>query len=349
MAVKHPMLEDLAREVGVSRSTVSRALRNRPGVSAKVRARVTRVAEKLRYVPNHFARSLVLGRTDVIGLVTPPILTMTPRDDAMSRIEALAAADGKRIMHLGYDRTECATLASIARQHRWDGLLLFPISRDMANGDLARVLDDFGIPIVVLETAIPGCVDSVTYDRSYGVRLLLDHAAKLGKRRVAVVGLTTEMQNLAGSPKYCHLSDDLKVREMGLAFTVSFESEILHGLPLFRAARKAADRAFENGCDADLVMGSNDTVAVAVMNSLLDRGYRVPEEIAVTGYDDAEWAGYARPALTTIRRPLEEMMELAWSILKRRLEGDESEIRSVTLLPSLVMRSSTRKERGGLG
>ena len=345
MTARHSMLKDVAREASVSVSTVSRALRGRTGVSAGVRARVTRLAKKLNYVPDHSARSLVLGKTGLIGLVTAPLYEMTPREEALSRLETLARANGKRIVHLSYTHTEVEKVASVAREQRWEGMLLFADALPAAVPESVTFLRDFGMPVILLDGWImdgpDSVMDSVMYDRGYGVRLLLDHAAKLGRRRIGLISGSAEIENDTESGKYYRLFDELKARRMELVFTVSYDCGIRHGAHLFNAARKAVDRGLANGCDADFVMGANDVIAVAAMNSLLDHGYRVPEDIAVTGYDDNEAAVYARPQLTTITRPLEEMVELGWGMLKRRLHGDTAKPKTVSLLPSLVVRGST--------
>ena len=122
-----------------------------------------------------------------------------------------------------------------------------------------------------------------------------------------------------------------------------------HGRELYEAVYRAFREGWQGQYDADCIMTSNDLAAAAAINVLREDGVRIPEDIAVTGYDDTEWSYYLRPPLTTIRRPLEDMMELAWSMLKQRIDGDSRAPRHVTLQPTLVPRASTGAHKGNAG
>jgi LacI family transcriptional regulator len=247
---------------------------------------VARAAKRLNYVPNQLARSLSLGQTNLIGLVTPPIVIMTPQGHALSRIEMLARGDGKRLVHLNYDRSEGSTLLNTVLEQHWRGMLLFPNTPREETAELARSLRKYGVPMVVMGGTGLEDADCVNVDAAYGIHLLVRHAHERGLRRAAVLGYSGEVGSLSTSPKFHTLEADLSNCGMDLASVASYEEMHSHGPRLYRVAYEAFDGALRQGLKADWVIGANDVIAVAAMNCLCARGYRVPEDIAVSGYDD---------------------------------------------------------------
>lgn len=345
MQRKRAMLSDIAEKARVSLSTASRAVRNQAGVSRAVRGRVLRAAEQLNYVPNQLARALAQGRTNVIGLVTPPIMQITSEGATAGRVEALARAAGMGVVHFRYGPAESQLVREIAVKHQWDGVLIFPNAPADVTGALAEALTADGIPTIVIGPAHWRInVDYVSFDREYGVRLLLDHALAQGLRRVALLAAAREVRNLERSVKYDSLEADLRARGMDLAASIPVNLEAQRGPALYRASRDAVADALAGGLQADLLMAANDTVAAGALNALQDRGVRVPEDMAVSGYDDEEWGEYARPALTTVRIPCLEMVDVAWDLLQRRLDHGVGDPQGIVLRPSLVIRKSTSRK-----
>jgi DNA-binding LacI/PurR family transcriptional regulator len=229
---------------------------------------------------------------------------------------------------------------NIALEQHWQGMLLFPNAPDTEIAKLARSLREFEISLVVLGQG-PLDTDSVRLDVAHGIRLLLDHAHEQGMRRICVFGWAGEMQDLARSPKFKSVEADLRYRGMELVAAVGYEELVSHGPALYHTAYRAFEEALGRGLEADLVIGANDVIAIAAMNCLLNHGRRVPDDVAVSGYDDTEHAQYARPPLTTIGSPREEIVELGWGMLRRRLNGEPGAPRAVTVLPTLIVREST--------
>jgi len=339
------MLSDLAKEVGVSISTASRALRNLPGVNPDVRARVERAAKRSNYVPNQHARSLSMGQTNLVALATPPIAEMTPQEEALGRLETLARADGMKLVRVNYERTEIPSLLNSALEQHWRGMLLFPHAPDEEINSLVGQLKEFGIPVVAFNGSQPSEADVVKLDASYGMRLLVDHAHEQGFQRICILGYEGEMNDLPHSLKFHSIERALRHWGMELVAKVGYTERPSHGFPLYETAYEAFDRALAEGLKVDLVMGANDVIALAAMNCLFNRGLRVPDDVAVCGYDDTDHARFARPPLTSMRAPIREMMELCWGMLRGRLAGDIGVPRAVTLLPELVVRASTGAKR----
>lgn len=337
------MLADLAREAGVCVSTASRAMRDLRGVNDRTRETVQRAARRLNYVPNASARSLVLGRSDVVAFATPPMDAETPFDRAAARVEALVRAEGKRLIHITHDHTGCESLIRTALEQQWLGILLIPYVQPHTVTDMARTLLASDIHMVTMLIGVPG-IDGAGYDRAYGVRLLLEHASEAGARTVALIGVEPAPGALLHRDrKFMSLEADVRARDMTLAACVPLPTGEPRGPGLYRLAYEHTAHALKSGLKADYFLGANDTIALGVMHALMDAGLRVPEDAIVSGYDNHECSLYSRPTLTTVERPIDDAVEIAWGLLRRRIAGEKGEARTITLQPRLFPRDSTRK------
>lgn len=337
------MLADLAREAGVCVSTASRAMRDLRGVNDRTRETVQRVARRLNYVPNASARSLVLGRSDVIALVTPPLDAETPPDRAAVHVEALVRAEGKRLIHITHDDTGCESLVRTALEQQWTAMVMIPYVQPHVVTEMAQLLRASGVHVVTVLNVAPG-VDGVGYDRAHGIRLLLDHARSAGVRSVALVGVEpTPGALLRHDAKFRTIETDLRARDMTPSGCISLPLGQPRGPGLYQLAYERTARAWADGLRAEYFLGANDTIAVGVLHALIDAGVRVPGDAIVSGYDNHECSVYARPPLTTVERPVDDAVELAWSLLRRRISGETGEARSVMLQPRLIVRESTHR------
>lgn len=330
---------DVARAAGVSLSTASRAMAEGKGVTGGKRDKVQAAARRLGYLPNLHARSLARKRSDTIGVVTTRDSAFVPVwVEAIGRFEAALCADGKRLTHTLVDQTDAASLIALARQNRWDGLMLSLNLPQAQYAEVVREVNDAGAPLVILGSSFVDYVDSVSYDRPEGVRLLLDHARSLGRSRVGLVGGAPETADFVHSHKFHMLEEDLAKREMSLVFRAPFPyagQDVRTACAAARAAMGEAARA------ADIIIGANDATAMGVMSWLHEQGIRIPADIAVAGFDDLPTSACVWPPLTTVRAPLEALLEVGWSLLRQRLESGRREARGVMLRPRLVARQST--------
>lgn len=337
------MLADLAREAGVCVSTASRAMRDLRGVNDRTRETVQRAARRLNYIPNAHARSLVLGRSDLVAFVTPPIDSETPPDRAAVRVQALVRAEGKRLIHITHDETGCESIVRTALEQQWTAMVIIPYVQPHVVTEMAQLLRASGTHVVTVLNVAPG-VDGAGYDRAHGIRLLLDHARSAGVRSVALIGVEPAPGlMLRHDPKFRNFETDLRARDMSLTRCISLPLGQPRGPELYHLAYRHTARAWADGLRADYFIGANDTIAVGVLHALIDAGVRVPGDVIVSGYDNHECSVYARPPLTTVERPVDDAVELAWSLLRRRIAGETGEARSVMLQPRLIVRESTRR------
>jgi LacI family transcriptional regulator len=309
-------------------------------VTPEMRARVMRAARDLKYVPNHSARALKLGHTGVIGLLTLPT-SDTASEEVVDRFQQLVRAEGKRVMHHSYEAHQIASAVDTALENRWEAVAVN--ARDYPR-TAARLkhLRRMGMSVVILDDPALKEFDRVTYDRHHGVRLLLDHARELGRRRIVVIGTSQEWERPESSRKFKNWHEELAARGLQGVDVISVPTPDVSVPTLFGAARKATDEILQRGVDFDFLICATDAMAAGALSSLLDHGVRVPEAVAVCGYNDEPLAACLRPALTTIQRPQRAMADLAWSILKRRMEGYKGESVLEVLLPRIVVRESTR-------
>lgn len=311
-----PTIVDVARAAGVSKSLVSLAIRNDAGVSAATRERILKVADEIGYRSNHWARSLVAGRTNLVGVLLND-LGNAYNTDIVDAIEDAAALLGLSVVISHGRRTPdvlAARLESLMRLGLDGFVVVSAHTPPRVLADAAR-----SAPVVVIGNprALPDGVSQVRGDDEAGARLAVEHLLSRGHERVAY---------LAGST-----SKTSRIR--AAAYREAMET---HGL----APQEFEDVEFV-GADADAdvrptaVFASNDRTAARLMGRASDAGLRMPEDLAVVGYDDTELATLLRPQLTSVAQPRAEMGRRALEILT---SGD---VAREVLAPELVVRASS--------
>ncbi|MFI0979561.1 LacI family DNA-binding transcriptional regulator [Streptomyces sp. NPDC021093] len=298
-----PTLEEVAARAGVGRGTVSRVVNGSPRVSDRTRAAVEAAVAELGYVPNRAARALAANRTDAIALVVPEAedrFFVEPYFSDILRGVGAALADTEMQLLLtivGNDR-ERGRLAHYLAGHRVDGVLVVSLSSDDPLPDL---LTELGIPAVISgRRSADEPLPWVDADNVSGARQAVAHLAARGRRRIATV---TGRLDIYGAQ--CRLTG---YRD-GLAEA---------GLPVDEALIVPADFTEEGGRAAmetllaqdpapDAVFVASDVMAAGARQVLRARSVRVPEDIAMVGFDDSSIARHMDPPLTSVRQPIEEM------------------------------------------
>ncbi|SIR32728.1 LacI family DNA-binding transcriptional regulator [Micromonospora avicenniae] len=325
-------LSDVARLAGVSVATASKALNDRGEVAPATRERVLRAASELSFQPNALARGLISGRTRTIGLLTDelggrfsmPILLGAENalgNEQMSVLLCDARGDAIRRQH--YIRTLLA--------RRVDGFIVLGDSNDI-RPSLTR---DIPVPVVYVygESADPDDV-SLLADDEGGARLAAEHLVALGRRRIAHV--TGPHSYRAARDRVTGLRAVLEEHGLPLA-----SREPLYGEWSQRWGRHAAHMLLSADPDVDAVFCGNDQIATGVAQTLLDLGRRIPDDVAIVGYDNWEdFATDCRPPLTTVDLNLEQLGASAVMHLFSALDGTPSH--GVLRQPCrLVVREST--------
>jgi DNA-binding LacI/PurR family transcriptional regulator len=327
-------MSDLAKIAGVSESTVSRALAGHPTVAEGTRQRIKALATELGYRINPIARSLRAGRSGVIGVVVP---LMHERDGhltdpfMMTMLTHLAdelTGRGYSMLLSKAVKDSGTWLDATLAQSIAEGLVIIGQSHEHAAINAAA---ERGAPLVAWGAQLPGqCYPCVGSDNHRGGALATRHLIERGRRRIAFVGderLPEVALRYAG------------YREALAGAGIAFDPRLLLRTPF---AADEAHRAFAGLLAQDLpldgVAAASDVIAISAIRALHDRGLRVPEDVAVVGFDDVPIAQFARPALTTVRQDLPRAAALLVQALIERIDGGQP--RPAPIEPMLVVRES---------
>jgi len=335
-------IEEVARRAGVSRSTVSRVLNGVATVDPKMRRAVDEAVRATGYVPNLAARSLVTRRTNSVALVISEPASGAAGAEFLQRIfsdpyfgrvtagaQAVLRTTGVHLVVVPADRDDHDFVLTYLRQGHVDGVLF------LSGGDesgLPRALHEMNVPLVLSHqptTSLP--VSWVDADQAIGGRLAAEHLAGLGRRHAVV---------LAGPPDVAAARDRVRgfqaaADERGIAVVVE------HGDFSARSGTAGARTILAEHPGTDAVFAANDLVAEAASRVLQDAGRKVPQDVAVVGFDDSVAAADATPPLTTVRQPVEDMAGEMARLLLDRIASPDQPPRGVMFTPTLVTRATT--------
>jgi LacI family transcriptional regulator len=332
-------VRDVADRAGVSVGTVSNAMNHPEKVSAAVLDRVQRAIEQLGYVRNDAARQLRVGRSASIGLVVLDVRNPFFTDIARGAEDQAAGAGLSVILgNSDEDVTRESAYLDLFEQQRVAGVLISPY------GDIsARLhrLRDRGIPAVLVDRySADATFSSVSVDDEAGGRLAVEHLISQGRRRIAFVGGPLEIRQV---------SDRLEGARRAVAINPEVGLEVLETDALTVIEGRAAGQrlmARPLGGDSprpDAVFAANDLIAMGVLQALMMQGagLRVPEEIALIGYDDIDFASAAVVPLSSIRQPAQLIGRTAVEILLEESANPDAVPRQVVFQPELVVRESS--------
>jgi DNA-binding LacI/PurR family transcriptional regulator len=313
-----PTLDEVAVLAGVSRATVSRVINDSPRVSPAAREAVRAAVDTLRYVPNRMARSLVTRRTDSIALVLSETKTQMFSDPFFARIvggvsAALADTDLNVVLLAARDEREQEKAGRYVRQGHVDGVILM----SMHDEDLLpAILADAHVPLVLFGRPLDGRrVSYVDADNEGGAALAVGHLVQQGRRRIATVAGPRDMN--AGIDRLTGYRAGLERAGLPAPETFCVRGDFTEA-----GGARAMARLLEQAPDLDAVFVASDPMAVGALRTLRDSGRRVPDDVAVVGFDDAPVAAECDPPLTTVAQPLAEMTRHLTDLLLRHIDGD---------------------------
>jgi DNA-binding LacI/PurR family transcriptional regulator len=332
--VSRPTLEQVARRAGVSRATVSRVVNGSTSVAEPIRESVRRAVAELGYVPNPAARSLVTQRTDSIALILPESTTRVFSDDQFfpgviwGVGRELEAADKQLVLMLVGSAAAHERAERYATGGHVDGVLFASIH---GADPMPELLARSGVPVVCSGRPLGRSrVPYVDVDQRGGVAAGVRHLLARGRRRIATIAGPQDMvagvdrleayrQTLAGSDRRSIVAVGDFTRESGAA---------------------AMRQLLSDDPALDAVFVASDLMAHGALRALREAGRRVPDDVAVVGFDDIEMARYTDPPLTTVRQPIEQIGHTIARQLLRLLAGEEIDP-AVVLPTELVVRESS--------
>ena len=332
-------LKDIADKTGFSTNTVSLALRESPRIPPDTRTIIRNAAEALNYLPNHIAKSLVSRSTMTIGLVlteiTNPILTRTAQ-----AIELALAERGYGTLFATSNNNYVDEVRAVElfRSRQVDGMLIYPTSPRRL--DHIRPLRRANYPVVLLTGDPDSGIDAVCVDQKRGAYKATRHLVEIGHRRVGII----DSGNKIGNPE--KLDGYLEaLRENGIEYDPGLLIDS-KGNSLTEGYW-AMDQMMNMKNRPSAVFAVTDSLAIGALRWCQKHALRVPEDIAIMGCDNIEFAEYAAVPLSTVNYAVEVVTRLAIDRLMRLISAGEHlpEPRVTLIDPELVIRESTRARR----
>lgn len=327
-----PTLDEVARRAGVSRAAASRAINNTVHVSPATRSAVERAVRELGYVPNVTAQALARQKVGAVVLAAshdnPDLLgdpfigqvivgVTTALESTELDLKLLLCHPEK-----GHDRVQ-----RMLRRPRADGVMVIALRGD---DPLQRMVEESGLPAVYGGRPLHGDPDwFVDVDNRGGGRTAAEHLVRLGRRRIATIAGPVDSH--AAAARLEGVTDALSVA--GLDPTLVEHADFTR-----QGGSSAMARLLERHPDVDAVTVASDNMAVGALHTLAQHGRRVPEDVAVVGFDDLPIAELAQPSLTTVQQPIRS---LGYEMARILLAVVDGETPSSLLLPTrLVVRGS---------
>lgn len=322
---------DVAKLAGVSQSAVSRAFRDGGSISGGTRAKVEQAARELGYSPSQIARSLITQRSRMIGVVMTE-LTARNYPDVLRYLSDEIQATGNRMLlcTVPHDGEAAAGAAD---------LLAFQVDGIISSALLPRATleasDRQGVPVVLYNRSpLSHLASSIGCDHSLAMDALIDHLMAGGLGRTVFVA----------GPENAPVSNDrLQGARNALAARGVELERVLHGDYSYESGRAVARDGLSGAARPDTVICANDATALGVIDAYrFDLGLRVPDDVAVAGFDDIAQAGWPSYALTTLRQPVRRMTQMSVRLLMEQVAGTAAGGERRLMPAELKRRASTR-------
>lgn len=332
-------IKDIARILGISASTVSRALNDHPDINSDTKKAVHDLANKLKYQPNAVALSLKNSRSNTIGVIIPEIIHYF-FSSVISGIEDVASQKGFTVIicqsNESYSREVANAKALLS--HRVDGILV-SISKETRFFDHLLNLQDGGIPLVFFDRIAPEIsADQIIIDDTDASYNATRHLIETGRKRIAHFagpqGLVIGRDRLQG---YLNA-----LNEAGLPI----DNRLIIQADTFEKARISVMEMLDAKIIPDGIFAVNDMTAIGAMQTIQKRGYKIPDDIAVVGFSDGYLSGITDPHLSSVDQHGYEMgTTAAETLFSRILSGDTEYTPEIKVLKAdLIVRGSSLKD-----
>jgi LacI family transcriptional regulator len=332
-------IKDVAKKVGVTPTTVSMVLKNDPRISDQTKTRVLNAVKELNYYPNYIGQSLVKGKTDTIAVVSNMFFAWFKMDILNGIGRAIFENKCMKYRMNQYATrpdAEDETLREILHGRRADSVIMISIRPGM------DVLDEFkkaGRPLVLIEDVVEGFA-GVKVDNFKGAYNATDYLLKKGRKNIGILtgqaaegrGGLNVLERIDGYKKALD-DNNIDIRKRFMVETTCYT---------FEEAKGAFDRFMENkkGIDA-IFCAAGDISAMGIIKRAQERGVRIPDDVAVVGYDDIVMSSVVSPSLTTVKQPIFEMGQAAVRMIVEQMENNsKGPCEVVVFQPELVVRES---------
>lgn len=328
-------LEEVASAARVSRATASRVVNGDRRVREAARTAVETAIRELGYVPNRAARSLVTRRSNSVAVVIPEPASQLFGDPFFPRVlrgisDALAEEETQLVLLMPEARADERRVERYLGAGHTDGVILISLH---GSDPLPRDLQRRNIPVVVGGRPVLGGVTYVDVDNRHGAGSAVAHLLEAGRRRVATVAGPQDMP--AGVDRLLGYRETMPAGADADDQLVEIADFTLEG------GRLAAERLLQRAPEIDAVFAASDLMAVGVLAALASAGRRVPDDVAVVGFDDSPLAAGSNPPMSSVRQPIEEMGREMARLLMHTIRNPADPPRHVILDTQLIVRRSS--------
>ncbi|MFD7659197.1 LacI family DNA-binding transcriptional regulator [Actinosynnema sp. NPDC059797] len=322
-------MADVARLAGVSHQTVSRVLNGHPYVQERTRLRVQAAIEELGYRPNRFARALVTGRSQLIGVVAQNTTLCGPAS-LLAAFEQVAADAGFVVTAHRANVIDRESITTALERHRDQRVAGIVVIAPTASAHDAVDTVPRGVPLVMVDGDSERSTPLVAVDQAAGAVAATRHLLEAGHRTV---------WHVSGPPDWFDSAD--RVRGWRSALEAA-GAEVPPVVPADWSAASGyrAGQVLARMPEVTAIFAANDHLALGILRAMHERGRRVPRDVSVVGFDDVPEAAYFTPPLTTVRQDFDAVARDALDLLVAQIDGNAVEGARRTSSPTLVLRDS---------
>ncbi|MDR6880256.1 LacI family DNA-binding transcriptional regulator [Bacillus sp. 3255] len=327
-------IKDIAKLAGVSHTTVSRALNNSPLIQEETKERIRQIAKQMDYTPNYSAKSLVLDRSYNLGLFFTTLSKGTSAGFFYEAIRGVNSVIQDRYQLIVKGIDDYTSFQSITRKS-FDGIIVVSQSDD--DQSIIEHIAGKGIPLVVLNRPVSTAgVLNVLSDEEQGAFLASSYLIEQGHKRIALI------EGRKGFKSAQNRKDGFEraMRHYGVTIPESYRFPGLYDL---ESGHHAMQQFLKLAKPPTAVFSCNDEMALGAIKAISEAGLQVPADISVVGFDDTVFAAYVTPALTTVRRPIEQISKEGAIRLLDNIENKHHETEQVLLKTELIVRESVKQ------
>ncbi len=332
--MKKQRITDVAREAGVTPATVSMVINNKPNISQETKEKVWAVIKKLGYYPNFIAKGLATNKTNTIAVIIPDLSSLFALEVLRGIRDRITEDDSIYYNIILFDmisyyksRSLKEIFQRIIGERRADGLIIIGHTIEE---EALEILQENELPFILVAT------NSSKYDCIYsndrlGAYKAVEYLLKKGYKKIGIIYNKLVEDRLKGYLEVLK-NNDIPINEKYIIEVPSMD---------LNSGLKLGEKLVEEGFEFDsLFVAANDLTAIGIMKVLLKNGYRIPEDIAIIGYDDIPAAELIVPSLTTIKQPLQELGKEALISIIDKIEGRNKERINLILKPNLIERET---------
>lgn len=328
-------LADIAREAGTSVSTVSRALKGNSRISPEMREKIEQIAERSNYNKHKFKKRNLSNNPGRIGVIVPEVMSgyyaklVHLSNEHFSKYNYLVS-----VRITDFDKETMINHLREFSTMEMDGLLITLDDSEELTADICEAISHVKCPVMnIASQYIPNLdIDSIYLDEPRGIYMGIEHLVQRGYKSIGFIGDRFTWVRLKS------------YKESMQHFGREIREEFIAVSPLRAEAAgyNAAQQILSHGRRPDAIFAAYDQIAIGAIQAFIQAGLRIPEDIAVIGFDDIITSRYILNGLTTIQNPCEDMISISCRILMNRIrEGNSAAQQQIALKPQLIIRSTT--------